>query len=166
MNNAAAKHTTTNPIAHGLRGLSCTTAEIPTDPARTAEWMRAWSEALDEGIRINSTEGIDALTRAIVDEERAAELEAALDAANDAHDAARERLAALESAKKTLSALEYIENDDVLTVEDKTVLSACYTSKTYIYLTGQIKATKAEALRLETVAYEASQALTAYEEEA
>ena len=70
MKNAAA-NPITNPVAHGLRGLSYLTADLPTDPGAAAAWMRSWQEALDEGSRINSTEGIDALMRAIVDEEAA-----------------------------------------------------------------------------------------------
>lgn len=59
----------TNPRAHGLRGLSLTTAELPTDLGERADWIKAHDAALDEGMVIIKTQGVDALRAAIEAEE-------------------------------------------------------------------------------------------------
>lgn len=152
----------TNPVAHGLRGLSHLTATLPTDPAAHTSWMATWGEAMDDGIRITSTEGIDALMRAIVDEERAAELESAIDTATAAHDAAEARLLALERAHHALGVFE--EAADGLPAEDRALIGNLRTAGAWCALRAKIETVKLEVSRLEDVAHEATQALRAFEE--
>lgn len=90
-------------------------------------------------------------------------LDVANNMAQSAHEAAHARLEALDTARKALVALEEASDDDALTDKDKALFAKLYTSSLFLALTDRIKAAKIEVSRLEGAAYDARQAVRAWE---
>lgn len=152
----------TNPIAHGLRGRHPSLASLPTSPSALAQWTEDYEGAKATGIRINDTEGYDALLRAVADEEEATRLEANLSAAMEAREAGRARLRALEAARHALVAVPTAAAG--LAPEDAALLCRLDVGLFAARLASRIVDVMVEVRRLEHAEVDAQQALREYED--
>lgn len=117
---------------------------------------------MSTGIRINDTEGYDALLRAVADEEEATRLEANLSAATEALAAGQARLRALEAARHALVAVPTAAAG--LAPEDAAILARVDIVVYAARLASRIVDVMAEARRLERAEADAQQALREYED--
>lgn len=152
----------TNPIAHGLRGRHPSLASLPSYPSDLVRWMEDYATAKADGIRINDTEGYDALLRAVADEEEATRLEANLSAATEALAAGQARLRALEAARHALVAVPTAAAG--LAPEDAALLCRLDVWVYAARMASRIVDVMAEVRRLEHAEVDAQQALREYED--